>query len=496
MTSFVLRNANLVEVAGAPGHGDHPVDVRVQDGRVIEVGRNLDHPAGIVEYDAEGRWLIPGLWDHHVHLGQWTQASERLDLTAVRSPEDALALVTTRLRERPDEPIIGWGHRSALWPRPVGPADLDAVTGDRPVVLISGDGHHAWVNTAALDTLALSRRDGVVEEAEWFDAYGRLGQLTSGASTSPAAYLRTMRAAAAMGVVGLTDFEFSVTLDDWSRRAESLPLRVRVATYADTLDEFIGAGLRTGDSLPGCDERITMGPLKIISDGSLNTRTAWCCAPYADRDVAGAPNLTAAELRALLARAKSNGLEVATHAIGDAAVHEALDAYAATGAAGSIEHAQLMLREDIPRLAQLGLRASVQPAHLLDDRDVTEACWPDRADRCFMFRDLVDAGVNLALGSDAPVSPLDPWLAMAAAVHRSADERPAWHGEQALTAREALACSVDGQTTVHAGAVADLALLEADPLVAGDADEAAATRLRTMRVAATWVGGRLVHEAG
>jgi predicted amidohydrolase YtcJ len=334
----------------------------------------------------------------------------------------------------------------------------------------------------------------VVEEAEWFDAYGRLRQLTGEAGTAPSAYLRTMRAAAAMGVVGLTDFEFSVTVDDWSRRAESLPLRVRVATYADTLDDFIDAGLRTGGTLPGCDARITMGPLKIISDGSLNTRTAWCCAPYADREEAGASNLTAPELRASLARATRNGLEVATHAIGDAAVHEALGAYAATGAAGSIEHAQLMLRDDIPRLAQLGLRASVQPAHLLDDRDVTEQCWPDRSDRCFMFRELVDAGVNVVLGSDAPVSKLDPWLAMAAAVHRSADERPPWHGEQALTPREALACSVDGQTTVHAGAVADLALLDADPLGAGDSGEAAA-RLRSMRVAATWVGGQLVHEA-
>ncbi len=494
MTSFVLRNASIVEVGRAPGHGDRPVDVRVQDGRVIEVGRDLDHPAGIVEYDAAGRWLIPGLWDHHVHLGQWTQASERLDLTAVRSPDEALGLVTARLRERPEEPLIGWGHRSALWTRPVGPVDLDAVAGARPVVLISGDGHHAWLNTAALDALGLGRREGVVEEAEWFDAYGRLALLTGPGSTSSEAYLRTMRAAAALGVVGVTDFEFAGAVDDWSRRAGSLALRVRVATYADTLDDFVGAGLRTGDTLPGCDERITMGPLKIISDGSLNTRTAWCCAPYADSAEAGAPNLTPTELRSLLARATGNGLEVATHAIGDAAVHEALEAYAATGAAGSIEHAQLMLRDDLPRLAGLGLRASVQPAHLLDDRDVTEQCWPDRADRCFMFRGLIDAGVSVALGSDAPVSKLDPWLAMAAAVHRSADARPAWHGEQALTPQEALACSVDGQTTVHAGAVADLALLEADPFAGGDGVEAAAA-LRSMHVAATWVGGRLVHEA-
>ena len=93
----------------------------------------------------------------------------------------------------------------------------------------------------------------------------------------------------------------------------------------------------------------------------------------------------------------------------------------------------------------------MQPAHLLDDRDVTEIVWPDRADRCFPLRWMVDDGVTLALGSDAPVSALDPWLAIAAAVHRSGDDREAWHPEQALTPREALAASVDGQGSVHAG---------------------------------------------
>ena len=106
----------------------------------------------------------------------------------------------------------------------------------------------------------------------------------------------------------------------------------------------------------------------------------------------------------------------------------------------------------------------MQPAHLLDDRDVTELIWPDRAERCFAFRWMLDDGVRVAFGSDAPVSPLDPWLAIAAAVHRSADERPPWHPEQALTAREALAASVDGRGSVHAGMPADLVLLDADPL--------------------------------
>ena len=152
-----------------------------------------------------------------------------------------------------------------------------------------------------------------------------------------------------------------------------------------------------------------------------------------------------------------------------------------------------MTRDDVALMGRLGVRASVQPAHLLDDRDVTELIWPDRADRCFPLRWMADDGVPMAFGSDAPVSPLDPWLAIAAAVHRSADDRPAWHGEQALTPREALAASVDGQGPVHAGARADLVLLDADPLDASGSTADQAARLRSMPVAATWVAGRLIH---
>jgi predicted amidohydrolase YtcJ len=206
----------------------------------------------------------------------------------------------------------------------------------------------------------------------------------------------------------------------------------------------------------------------------------------------GGANQTSAELAGLLDLAHGHGLEVATHAIGDLALHEALAAYDAIGAAGSIEHAQLVTRAEVQTMARLGLRASVQPAHLLDDRDVTELIWPDRAERCFAFRWMLEAGVTLALGSDAPVSPLDPWLAVAAAVHRSADERPPWHPEQALTVREALAASVDGHGSVHAGMPADLVLLDADPLSAavdtGDTAESA-RRLRQLPVAATLVAG-------
>ena len=308
---------------------------------------------------------------------------------------------------------------------------------------------------------------------------------------------RTLEQAAALGIVGLVDFEFSGGAAEWIERWESGCdlLHVRMAVYAEGLDAVLAAGLRTGDPLAG-DPRLTMGPLKIISDGSLNTRTAWCCEPYADGppERRGQPNLDEAELRRLLSTAREHGLEVATHAIGDAAAAAALEAYALTGARGSIEHAQLLQPRDVQRLGALGLRASVQPAHLLDDRDLAERVWPDRTAHCFPFAALLDAGADLRLGSDAPVSPLDPWLAIAAAVHRSADDRDPWHPEHALTVRQALRASTDGVVEVRAGGPADVVLVEADPL-AVHPDAAGAAALRAMPVALTVAAGRIVHRA-
>ena len=494
---FLLRRAGVVELDDGPGWVG-PVDVLVEAGAVREVGHDLERPAGIVELDADGRWLVPGLWDKHTHLRMWTASSGRLDLAGTRSADEALSRLRARLAATPGQPVVGFGHRPITWPVQPTVAALDELAPDVPVVLVSGDAHHGWLNSRALAQLGLAPRDGVVVESEWYPVYARISEI-GGDDASVDAYLRMEGDAVARGVVGVVELEYGEEFEAWpARLAQGVDLlRIRRGVYADGLDAVIAAGVRTGDPLvEGPDTLqalLTMGPLKIISDGSLNTRTAWCEHAYADGSGHGAPNQTPAELRALMARATDHGLRTAVHAIGDAACHDAVAAYAETGARGSIEHAQLMTRADVTEMARLGVTASVQPAHLLDDRDVTELIWPDRADRCFPLRWMVDDGVELALGSDAPVSPLDPWLAMAAAVHRSGDERPAWHPEQAITAKEALAGSVDGRGSVRAGMPADLVLLDADPLDASGTPADQAARLRALSVAATWVAGRLVH---
>lgn len=496
---LLITQVRPSRIRTAPTTGE-PVDLRIRDGVVTEVGQLTPAPGEPV-LAGEGRWVIPGLWDQHVHLTQWAQSLSRLDVSGTESAEAVCRIVADHLASH-DSPersvVIGTGYRSAAWWDQPTVAQLDAVSGSRPVVLISGDCHNGWLNSAALDWLGLPARTQAMDELEWFGAYAAISRLPEAQSGLAGVERTAVAAAAGLGVVGIVDLEFGGSFRDWPGRfADGVDqLRVRASTYADDLDEVIAAGLRTGAPLDDSG-LLTMGPLKIISDGSLNTRTAHCCEPYADvtgRYPRGKQNYLLDELSAMLSRATGAGLECAVHAIGDAAVATALDAFAATGARGSIEHAQLMRDSDIARLARSGLRASVQPAHLIDDRDVAAKCWPDRGDRCFRFATMAQAGVPLALGSDAPVARLDPWSAMAAAVHRSGDQRDGWYPQESLTVGQALAASTDGQDTVTVGSLADLALLDDDPYGWGESGPEAAGRLRAVRVAATVLAGRVTHQ--
>ena len=443
---------------------------------------------GTQRISLEGRWVMPGLWDQHVHFTQWAIVRRRLDLSSATSAAFAAQIVGARLLAELDVPeaLIGNGYRDALWDDEPTAELLDEVSPHRPVVLLSGDLHACWVNTAARFAYGLPHA-GVLREADAFDLQKRLDQEAPG--DEDVAISEASAEAAALGIVGLVDLEMARNLHGWTRRmAQGLrAFRVRSGFYPDEFDERLDMGLRGGDVIPDTGGLLTVGPLKIITDGSLNTRTAFCHEPYANGEH-GMLNYSPEQTSELLRRATDEGFTVAVHAIGDAAVTYALDAFAATGARGTIEHAQLVREDDLARFAQLGVIASMQPEHLWDDRDASEKIWPGRSHRSFPFAGLRDAGATLALGSDAPVSPLNPWRAIAAAVHRSADEREPWHPAQALTRAQALAASTDGRS-LAAGEPADIAVLDADPLTCDIAE------LMEMPVAATLVGGQFTHWA-
>jgi predicted amidohydrolase YtcJ len=481
---------------------------RLLDGRLVDVtvtGGVISAvtPAGEVptigdHIELDGHVMIPGLWDRHTHFTQWAHASRRVQLGDAQSAADAAAMLAAHADAHPDGDVVGVGFRDALWPDVPHFELLDEAldhgeVGDsgeqRRVVAISADLHTVWLNSAALRAHGFYEHpSGVLRERDAFaviDALDEVPEKTVDCWAHEAA-----EAAAARGVVGVVDFEWGFAPADWQRRfaAGFDELRVAAAFYPERFDDALAFGLGGGEAL-GTSGLLTLGPLKVITDGSLNTRTAYLREPYAGDAGRSRGQLTVPpeELAALLRRAVQAGQTAAVHAIGDHAVSHALDAFAITGARGSVEHAQLVLPEDLPRFAQLGVTASVQPEHAMDDRDIAERYWGARSRHAFPLRGLLDAGAALAFGSDAPVAPLDPWLAIASAVFRSRGDREPWHDEQSISLEQAVQASV--RSSIAVGQPADLVVLGADPR------QADAVALRSQPVVATMVAGRFSYDA-
>lgn len=466
---MILSNARL---------GDRIVDLRIEGGIITEVGS-----LGGGGDDLGGRWVIPGLWDQHVHFSQWALNRKRVDLSAASSAAEAAAIAAAAPRPPAGLPLVGVGFRDGLWPDAPTFALLDAAVADVPVVLISGDLHCCWLNSAALRAFGHSDHPtGLLREEECFAVVAALADVPAEVLDDWA--IEAGVAAAARGVVGVVDLEMTWSFDDWRRRmaAGFDSLRVRAGVYPQFLDRAIREGLRTGAAL---GDLLEVGPFKVITDGSLNTRTAFCVDPWPGLgDDRGMLTVEPAQLLGLMRRANDAGLVPAVHAIGDAANSLALDAFEELGCQGRIEHAQLVSAEDFQRFAPLGVTASVQPEHAMDDRDVADRFWAGRTERSYAWHSLLDFGARLVFGSDAPVAPLDPWVTVAAAVSRSRDGREPWHPEQRLTPEEAIAASVE--TTVAPGQPADLVVTESDPYATDD--------LRHMQVAATLLAGRYTHN--
>lgn len=472
---------------------DEPVDVLIADGRIADIApTGALPPAGDV-LEAGGAWAVPGLWDNHVHTVQWALAAEREPLGDTRSAAEAAARMST-VGTLPDGRRIGTGYRDALWPDRPTLAGLDAATGDVPTYLINADVHSVWLNSAALRRESFSTTDGVLREENAFEISRRLNAVDP--VHSDRAVLQAGEQAATRGVTGLVDFDMAWNADAWARRiaAGFSAHRVEFAVYPFDLAHAIEAGLRTGELLDGVDAAaagrglVTVGPLKVISDGSLGTRTAACTHAYpGDPYNFGVMTVPRDELIALLTTATGAGLGVAVHAIGDRAVTSALDAFAVSGAAGTVEHAQLIRHADLARFARLGVIASVQPQHALDDRDLAGRLWEGQESLGYPLASLLAAGAGLRFGSDAPVTPLDPWQAIAAAVARTDDVREPWHPEERMTFDQALAASV--RTSLRPGEPADIAICTGDPRVA------TGEQLREMTVSATLLAGRITHLA-
>lgn len=488
---LTLANVRPLDLStGRPG----PLgEVHVVDGRISRTpgadARVINGHQGIV---------MPGLWDAHVHMTQWAMSSRWVDVAAATSPQHAAALMASALNDDPSDEkavLVGFGFRDSTWAESPTAAVLDAAIGAHPAVVISHDVHSTWLNTAALTQFGVASDTGLLQEQPAFDLQNRL--LDIDVAVLDRWVDQAARDAAARGVVGVVDLTMGWNPADWQRRfAQGFSsLRVRAGVYPQHLAQVAAAGLRGGQVLDA-DGWLTLGPLKIITDGSLTARTAWCHDPFHSTGTGdplpgqehGVCSVDLDELVALMMQASSHGMECAVHAIGDRAAGQVLDAFTETGARGSLEHAQLVTPEDIVRMAPLGVRASVQPAHLNDDREAMDTLWAGRTSHAFPLASLRAAGVELALGSDAPVARLDPWLAIESAVRRSVGSHDSWHPEQALSLSQALMASTRGVHALVVGAEADLLVLPVNPF------DVPIDQVHLIRPELTLVGGRTTWQ--
>jgi hypothetical protein len=458
--------------------------------------------------DLDGRCVVPGFTDAHVHFLEWSLSLARLDLSGTRSHAEVLASAG-RAADSAEGWLIGAGWRDSLWPGgdpEPRREDLDAACGDRPVLLWAHDHHTAWLSSAALALLPVGsapvvERDatgaptGVLREtAAWEAAAAIPGP---GERELDEALVRGLRAAHARGITGIHDFQREYGLAAWQRlhADRRLSLRVWASLPAERLEDIIALGLRSGLG----DDWLRIGPVKAFADGTLGSRTASLLEPFADAGL-GQPLLSSLELRVLALRCSDAGLELAVHAIGDAANRAVLDALEATrdrwlprGLRPRIEHAQLLHPADIPRFAALGVTASMQPSHAPSDRAVAEAAWGARCAGAYALASLTAGGAALCFGSDAPIEPLDPLAGVQAAVTRD------WPHAEALPVEVALDGFWGGAARARRaerrlgrllpGYAADLAVLERDPVTCPP-DEIAGIGVVATMVAGRWVHGR------
>lgn len=488
--TLVLRDAQI-------GLCGPRADVAIAHKRIRAIGPDLPSDAAEV-VDLEGRTLLPGLWDAHVHATRWASWVTWVDLGSAASAQQAADLVADRAhaQEATVQVLRGYGFRDGFWPDQPHRDILDAALPGRPVVLVSNDQHTGWFSSAALTLVgADDHPTGVLRESACHAAIAALPAVPEKDLDRLA--VGAVSAAAQRGVTGFLDFEFSDNTTDWARRAQhyALDARVDCAIMHDDLEAAIAAGWRTGDIVEGTGELVTVGPLKLFVDGSLDSRTALCFDQYPDSmggsevsHPCGRLEIEPEELESTMAHAAAHGLTCAVHAIGDRANAIALDAFDRLGLPGRIEHAQLLTERDFDRLAMPGLVLGIQPAHAPDDRDIADRHWRGRTKRAYAYADMIAAGATVEIGSDAPVAPLDPWDGIASAIARTDDERDPWHPEQAIALPDALAAASRGRRSVRIGDVADLAIVEGDPAEMGHAD------LRFIHVAGTLLGGRWTHR--
>jgi len=499
------------------------------DGRVRQLYQRGDTrpPRTRYQLNGRGRTLIPGLIDAHGHVMGLGMGALQLDLSDTNTLAEAQARIAAYAAANPTPRwIVGRGWNQERWGLGRFPtaADLDSVTGDRPVWLERVDGHAGWANSAAM-------REAAVTAATQAPRGGRIertGRAPSGifvdaamalverAVPPPLPITRDRALARAQEILlsnGLTTVaDMGTSAEDWAvmrRAGDDGRLNVRILSYASGIDNLLAvAGTRPTPWL--YDGRLRMAGVKLYFDGALGSRGAWLKAPYRDAPgQRGLPLVTDTILKNLMSRAAMDHFQVAVHAIGDQANAELLGAIEElAGTYGGdrrwrIEHAQIVDPADLPRFARNGIIASMQPTHQISDMRMAEARMGiERLQGAYAWRSMLDNRVPLAFGSDFPVESPNPFPGLAAAISREdAQGQPpgGWLPRQRLTIEQAFAAFTRGAAfagfaedrlgTLEPGRMADFLFIDRDIFA-----DTTTRQIRETQVLETYLGGAKVWE--
>jgi predicted amidohydrolase YtcJ len=527
-----LADTALYNVVGymptADGVRDFTVLVFDDDGKVVAIGDEalLADVANADRIDGDGKFVLPGLTDAHAHVYSQGFLTVSLNLLGAESVEAAVARIDEFAVARRTGWILGRGWNQVLWPVQEFPtaADIDSVVADRPVWLRRIDGHAGWANSKALAIAGIDEDtpDPVGGKIIRDDNGKATGVLIDNAMAlvekhvpDPTrreireAYASAIDSLLALGITGVHDAGISKTeAEVYMSMADDGDLGMRIyAMLSDT-----GANLDAFDEpiRAYANDHLDIASVKLYSDGALGSRGAAMIEPYDDDpENRGLPFYTQEELDSLVRKANAKGFQVGIHAIGDLGNRMSLDAFErAQGGKASplrnrVEHAQIIALDDIPRFAELGVIASMQPVHATSDMNMAEdRVGPQRIKGGYAWRRLLDSGAVLAAGSDFPVELPNPFHGLYAAVARQDRQglpEGGWYSDQSMTRAEALrSFTLDAAYAAHQenrfgslepGKWADFIVVDRDYF------EIPVDEIDDIQVLQTWVGGELVYQA-
>ena len=494
--------------------------------RIIAVGSGEEIKALIGKatrvIELEGKLALPGFNDAHIHFIEGGLSLLKVNLRGVTTIKEFQKRVKERASSLPARAWItggGWDHESLPGGTMPTKEILDAIAPHNPVLLSRLDLHTYLANSKALEMAGITgdtpqpAGGEIIKDPATGEPTGILKEKAADLALrvvpppSPerrlAAAREALKEARRYGVTSIHDNTTAADREVYRHLRENGELTARV--YALLRDRPTGE--RTGMG----DELFKIGAEKGFIDGALGSSTALLFKPYADGPTTrGLAQVSQAALKEAIREAHRKGMQVAWHAIGDAANRMALDAIEAAlrevprrDHRHRIEHAQVLAPADIPRFAQLSVIASMQPAHCISDMPWTEArLGAERAKWAYVFRSLLDSGARIAFGTDWPVDSLNPMKGLYAAVTRQSlrgEPKGGWHPEQRLTMEEALRLYTLGSAyasfeegikgSIEPGKLADIAILSED-LTAIDADE-----IKDVTVCLTMVGGTIAWRA-